>query len=155
LETLYKIGELAAFFNISVRALRLYEKKGILMPAMSDPETGYRYYTIDQVHQLNSLLELKAIGFSLLEIKSLLNGKTDQDQLLKAMTKKQAAWQEAIAAAQHKIEAIDEMKARIKKSGQAGQLDQLTDEERAWLLVKLVCIENLRGQKELSEAIWL
>ena len=32
---------------------------------------------------------------------------------------------------------------------------EMTEEERAWLLVKMVCIEDLRVQKVLSEALWV
>lgn len=31
-EPLMKIGEIAAFFNVSVKAMRLYEKKGLITP---------------------------------------------------------------------------------------------------------------------------
>lgn len=46
---LMKIGEIAAFFNVSVKALRIYEKKGIIKPEKIDPQTSYRYYTADQL----------------------------------------------------------------------------------------------------------
>ena len=64
-EPLMRIGEIAAFFNVSVKAIRIYEKKGILVPAKIDNDTGYRYYTADQVQTLNALLELKTLVFSL------------------------------------------------------------------------------------------
>jgi len=38
-EPLMKIGEIAAFYNVSVKAIRIYEKKGILVPAKVDPYT--------------------------------------------------------------------------------------------------------------------
>ena len=77
-----KIGEIAAFFNVSVKALRIYEKKGIIKPAKIDSLTGYRYYTANQVSQINALLELKALGFSLTEIKNIMLGeKTNKDFL--------------------------------------------------------------------------
>ena len=34
-------------------------------------------------------------------------------------------------------------------------LAKMTEEERAWLLVKMVCQEDIRAQKVLSEALWL
>lgn len=37
----------------------------------------------------------------------------------------------------------------------AENMAQMTEEERAWLLVKLVCIEDVRAQRALSEALWL
>ena len=57
--------------------------------------------------------------------------------------------------AEMKIDAIDKISERISNSKKAAGLHQLTDEERAWLLVKMVCVEDVRGQSVLSEAIWL
>ena len=37
------IGELADFFGVSRKAIRLYEKKGIIKPVKIDPENGYHY----------------------------------------------------------------------------------------------------------------
>ncbi len=154
-EPLMKIGEIAAFFNVSVKAIRIYEKKGILLPAKIDPATGYRHYTADQVQTLDALLELKMLGFSLFEIKSILAGGLSSRELLAALTRKRTAWQEAVAAAENKIYAIDKITRNIAKSKEAVKLQELTDEQRAWLLVKMVCIQDLHGQSVLSEALWL
>lgn len=43
----------------------------------------------------------------------------------------------------------------LQSSQSAEGIAEMTDEERAWLLVKLVCIEDVRAQKALSEALWL
>lgn len=150
-----KIGEIAAFFNVSVKAVRIYEKKGIIKPAKVDEMTGYRYYSVDQVKQINSLLELKSLGFSLAEISNILSGKITNAQLIKDLSKKRMAWLESIATAENKMEAIDSITERLNKSKAAKTLHELTEEQRAWLLVKMVCVEDLRGQSVLSEALWL
>ena len=154
-EPLMKIGEIAAFFDVSIKAVRIYEKMGIITPAKIDSATGYRYYTADQVQQINALLELKSLGFSLIEIKKIMKGGTTNDQFITALTQKRMTWQDAISTAENKIEAIDAISQRLNKSQTRAKLDELTDEERAWLLVKMVCVEDLRGQSILSEAIWL
>lgn len=154
-EQFMKIGEIAAFYDVSPKALRIYEKKGIIVPVRIDPETGYRYYSADQVQQIDALLELKALGFSLSEIKSIMSGGTTNDQFIAALAQKKMAWQDAISAAQNKMEAIDAICQRLSKSQTAAKLHELTDEQRAWLLVKMVCVEDLQGQSVLSEAIWL
>ncbi len=56
-EVLMRIGEIAAFFNVSVKAIRIYEKLGLLIPKKVDDKTGYRYYDADQVKQLDAILE--------------------------------------------------------------------------------------------------
>lgn len=154
-EALLKIGEIAAFFNVSVKAIRLYEKKGIIVPARIDPDTGYRYYTAGQVQTLNALLELKTLGFSLSEIKNIMSGGIDAGGLAAALAQKRLAWQDAISAAANKIDAIDKITERISDSQETKKLQELTDEQRAWLLVKLVCVEDLHSQSVLSEALWL
>ena len=93
------IGEIAEFFGVSRKAVRLYEKKGIIKPVEVDAENGYRYYSAEQVQQLNALLELKALGFSLDEIKTVMDGERTKEQLLDVRCKKQQAWQEEQEAA--------------------------------------------------------
>jgi len=154
-EPLMRIGEIAAFFNVSVKAIRIYEKKGIIKPAKVDPDTGYRYYSADQVQTLDALLELKMLGFSLSEIKNILSGGVNKNDLVAALVQKRLAWQDAIASAENKIDAIDKITERIAKWKEAIKLQELTDEQRAWLLVKMVCVEDLHGQSVLSEALWL
>lgn len=149
------IGEIADFFGVSRKAMRLYEKKGIIKPVEVDAENGYRYYSADQVQQLNALLELKALGFSLDEIKKVVDGKTPKELLIRMLQKKQQTWQEAIISAKHKAECLDLVIHNIQGSQSAENITEMTEEERAWLLVKMVCIEDIRAQKILSEALWL
>jgi len=154
-EVLLKIGEVADFFGISVKAVRIYEKKGIIAPAYVDPESGYRYYRPDQLHQLAALLELKALGFSLDEIKAVMVGESSKEMLFKAMKEKRRSWENLVIMAQSKMDAIESISERLVGSKEAEKLRELTDEERAWLLVKLVCVENVQVQSSINEAIWL
>jgi len=120
-----------------------------------DEKTGYRYYNADQVQQLDALLELKQLGFSLSEIKKLLNGDMTNDKFMEALVHKKMAWQNVIFSAENKSHAIDSITKRMSTSEPVLKIHKLTEEERAWLLVKMVCVEDLHGQSILSEAIWL
>ncbi len=149
------IGEIAEFFNVSRKAIRLYEKKGIIKPVEVDPANAYRYYSADQVQQLNALLELKAYGYSLDEIKTVLDGEVTKKQLLESLARKQQAWIEAMEVARYKMECLEGVINNLEISQSAEHITEMTDEERAWLLVKMVCVEEVRAQKVLSEALWL
>ena len=152
---LMRIGEIAAFFNVSPKSMRIYEKMGIIKPAKIDENTRYRYYSADQVKQLDALLELKELGFSLAEIKKLLDGGISNDKFMEALVHKKAAWQNIVSSIENKIHAIDSITERISATGLKTEMHELTEDERAWLLVKLVCVEDLRGQMVLTEAIWV
>ena len=44
-----KIGEFSKFSQLTVKALRFYEREGVLAPSEVDPFTGYRLYTTSQL----------------------------------------------------------------------------------------------------------
>lgn len=154
-EHLLKIGEVADFFRVSVKAIRLYDQKGIVKPAYTDPQTGYRYYTADQLERLRTLIELKALGFSLTEVRDVLSGKIDDEQLLARLTRKRLAWLDAKALAESKAETLARMINLFAESQEAGKLTGLSEEERAWLLSKLVCLEGTYLPDQLIEALWV
>lgn len=154
-----RIGEIAAFFNVSVKAMRVYERMGILKPVKVDEKTGYRYYTADQVKQLDALLELKELGFSLGEIRKLLESGISGDAYMAALVHKKTLWQNKIAQAQQKMDTIDEIIERLAHSQPPVKLHELTEDERAHLLSRLACLDTdlhaLHGRNVLSEALWL
>jgi len=63
-----KIGEFARITQVSIKTLRHYDALGLLRPAHIDPESGYRFYTMDQIVDMVQLLALKDCGFGLEEI---------------------------------------------------------------------------------------
>lgn len=69
--TKLKIGEFSKMMQVTVKTLRHYEQKGLLLPDEVDKWTGYRYYSIDQMQKLNTIRNLQQLGFSLDEIKEI------------------------------------------------------------------------------------
>ncbi len=67
-----RIGDFARFSRVSVKTLRHYDEIGLLKPGKVDEWTGYRYYALDQLSQLNRILALKDFGLSLEQIGQLL-----------------------------------------------------------------------------------
>lgn len=64
----FKIGEFSKICLVTVKTLRYYEEIGLLIPFEVDEWTGYRYYNIEQLKQMNRIAYLKQLGFSLEEI---------------------------------------------------------------------------------------
>lgn len=63
----FTVGELAALAGVSPRTIRYYDKKGLLCP-VAYSENQYRQYDKTSLLQLQQVLMLKYIGFSLEEI---------------------------------------------------------------------------------------
>ena len=65
---LFRIGEVAKMFHISMGTLRHYEQEGILTPEYTDERTGYRYYSTRQFEVLNTIRYLRVLDIPLSEI---------------------------------------------------------------------------------------
>ena len=67
-ETLFKIGEVTKIMGITRKTLLVYEDMGLLTPAVKDEDSGYRYYSADNMTQIRSIRSLQALGLSLKEV---------------------------------------------------------------------------------------
>lgn len=70
---MFKIGDFSKLCRIPVSALRYYADIGLLEPIHIHPDSGYRFYSLDQLPHLNRILALKDLGLSLEQIKILLS----------------------------------------------------------------------------------
>jgi DNA-binding transcriptional MerR regulator len=66
------IGEFARRSRLSVKALRLYDELGVLVPARVDEASGYRYYSDAQLEHARLVAMLRQLGLALAAIKNLL-----------------------------------------------------------------------------------
>jgi DNA-binding transcriptional MerR regulator len=76
MENLLSIGEFASASRLSQKALRLYGENGLLAPAWVDPESGYRYYRLDQLRSATLIAFLRRAGMPLAEIRAFLRDPT-------------------------------------------------------------------------------
>ncbi len=83
----WSIADTASHFEITTRALRFYEDKGLVKPHRL---AGRRVFNIDDRERLEKILRAKRIGFSLEDIKQFLDitdgDVTDQEELLRRKT---------------------------------------------------------------------
>lgn len=64
-----RIGQLAAAAGVSVQTVRFYERHGLIRaPARRD--SGYREYSGAAVDEIRKVLQLKALGFTIAEIRA-------------------------------------------------------------------------------------
>ncbi len=78
----FSIGEFSKMTALSIKSLRLYHEKGILIPAKVDKFTGYRYYDEANYETAKSIRILKEYDFTLAEIKEVLEECRDESAIL-------------------------------------------------------------------------
>jgi DNA-binding transcriptional MerR regulator len=66
------IGEFARRTRLSLKALRLYDERGVLVPSRVDQASGYRYYDTAQLEQARLVVMLRQLQLPLAAVKELL-----------------------------------------------------------------------------------
>lgn len=69
---LLSIGSFANVSRLSIKALRLYDELGILKPIQIDPQSGYRYYGIDQLPEARMIRNMRDMDMPLATIRRVL-----------------------------------------------------------------------------------
>jgi DNA-binding transcriptional MerR regulator len=71
---LLQIGEVAERVGLSLRTVRYYEEQGLLAP-QARSRGGFRLYSEDQVDRLALIKQMKPLGFSVQEMRELLDAR--------------------------------------------------------------------------------
>jgi len=123
---MFRIGEFAQIAQVSSRQLRFYDERGLLQPARTDSQTGYRYYSIRQLPRLNSILALKELGLSLEEIGPLLKDQVSPAELRGMLIMKRAKVEQALRQEEVRLRHIESRIAQIDKYGGIDGYDVVT-----------------------------
>ncbi|MGB6541593.1 MAG: MerR family transcriptional regulator [Xanthobacteraceae bacterium] len=123
---MFRIGEFAQIAQVSSRQLRFYDQLGLLQPARTDNQTGYRYYSVRQLPRLNCILALKELGLSLEQIGPLLKDEISPSELRGMLTMKRAQVERALREDEVRLRHIESRIAQIDKYGRIDGYDVVT-----------------------------
>lgn len=115
---MFSIGDFARHGRVSVRMLRHYDAIGLLRPAHVDPHSGYRSYTAGQLALLNRIIALKDLGFSLEQVRDMLDEQVSVEQLRGMLMLRRAELSAAIAADEARLVQVEARLRTIETEGQ-------------------------------------
>ncbi|RDG35620.1 MerR family transcriptional regulator [Streptomyces corynorhini] len=111
------IGDFARYGCVSVRMLRHYDAIGLLRPAHVDAASGYRFYEAGQLARLNRVIALKDLGFSLQQVRSILDERVNPGELRGMLRLRQADLAAAIAADAARLAQVEARLRTIESEG--------------------------------------
>lgn len=133
---MFRIGEFSKIAQVAASQLRYYDEIGLFTPIRSDRETGYRFYSVQQLAQLNRILALKDLGLSLEQIKHLLDDEVSADEIRGMLTLRKAQIEQTIQAEAMRLQAVESRLQQLELKG------QLPDRE--------IILKSLPGQMFLA-----
>lgn len=125
-----RIGEFAKRAGVGIQTIRFYEREGLLPPP---PRTaaGYREFTIEDLERVRVIRVCQKIGFTLGDIKGLLEPHRALASLGLDLPAKQEASRNILKSATARLDQLDEMLATLQgvRSGMAELVAGLTKGE--------------------------
>jgi DNA-binding transcriptional MerR regulator len=118
-----RIGEFSRLSQVTVKTLRHYDEIGLLKPSHIDPFSDYRYYTLDQLPRLHSIMALKSMGLSLEEIARLLIEDLPPEQIRGMFRLKQAEARRSLQEEQARLAQIEFRLRQIEMAGSMQSVD--------------------------------
>jgi len=105
-EQVFSIGKMAELTGLSTQTLRYYSNLGLLKPEYVDENTGYRYYTFNQLHYIDRIKYLRSLGIPLEEIKEALRCQSP-DRLISALEKQRDSFRREISELESQAREVD------------------------------------------------
>lgn len=137
---MYRIGEFSKIAQVSGRLLRWYDEIGLLSPDRIDSQTGYRYYSAQQLPRLNRILALKDLGLSLEQIAHVMARNTSAEEIRGMLMLRKAEIEQA----------IDDEKARLARvESRLKQIDSNGEFEGPDVVVKPVPAQQVLSLREV------
>ena len=106
------VGEVAKKMGVTVRTLQYYDKEGLLSPS-AESEGGRRLYTDKDLVTLHQIISLKALGFSLGDIKQRLIALETPADVANALTEQADEIRKKIEQLNSSLTAIEQLKAEV------------------------------------------
>ncbi|MFI6350064.1 MerR family transcriptional regulator [Streptomyces sp. NPDC050560] len=103
------IGEFARMTHLSAKALRFYQREGVLAPADVDPANGYRRYRPEQAVTAQVIRRLRALDMSVEQIRTVLAAPS-ADERNRLVAEHLAAMERRLAQTR---EAVDSLRALL------------------------------------------
>lgn len=159
---LLTIGRFARLAGLTVRAVRHYCELGLLQPAFVDPETGYRYFTVDQVADAAAIRRLRLLELALDDIREILaadDPSFTHSRLVRhraKMVERAAAIEQIVATLQNIIEREEELMPATADFRHEGEIKDVPGQPVRVRLVELselipTALAAIAGYLEIGE----
>lgn len=119
---MFKIGEFSKLCKVTIKALRYYDKLGLLKPDYIDEDNGYRYYKTEKLKQASEIIMYKNMGFSLEQISKVLVSKPNSDDIFEMLCQKKSETNDIIYQEKEKIKKINNLINKLKRERKMNEI---------------------------------
>lgn len=134
---MFRIGDFSRIARVSARLLRFYDELGLFVPMHADSRSGYRYYAITQLAELNRILVLKELGFNLDQVREILRSNVNPAELRNLLLLRRNDVEQTLAVESRRLRQIDARITQLETDGTLSADDVIVRAEPAREIVSL------------------
>jgi DNA-binding transcriptional MerR regulator len=112
----FSVGEFSKITGLSVKTLRFYHEKGILMPTRIDESSGYRYYDEGKIERARVIRWLREMEFSIEDIAGILKEADDEASLLARLESQKGRIAQRMKRERETLRALEQIIANEKEA---------------------------------------
>jgi DNA-binding transcriptional MerR regulator len=134
---MFRIGDFSRIARVSARLLRFYDEIDLFKPLHAEQPSGYRYYSIEQLGQLNRITVLKDLGFSLDTIRDMLKADVSGAELRSMLLLRRSDVERTLLVEAQRLRHIETRIAQIENDGVLSSEDVVVRAEPARRLLSM------------------
>ncbi|MGW6457114.1 MerR family transcriptional regulator [Streptomyces sp. NPDC055078] len=150
---MFTIGDFARHGRVSARMLRHYDAIGLLRPDRIDPFTGYRYYSAAQLARLNRVIALKDLGFTLEQVRRILDDRVSTEELRGMLVLRRAELAETVTRAAATLGQVEARLRSIESEGRMPADDVIVKSVPAARVAELTAVAPGYGPEHIGPVI--
>jgi DNA-binding transcriptional MerR regulator len=126
----FTIGEFSKIVGLTVKTLRFYHDRGLLVPAWVDKETSYRYYESRQIDKARIITQLRSLEFSLEQISEILANSEDKADILAFLERQRTALEQRMRQYRDIVTTLETIIHNERQARMAMQNSTFDEEEK-------------------------
>ena len=120
---MFRIGEFSRIAQVPGSLLRYYDSIDLFSPTQVDEWTGYRYYSAQQLPDLNRILTLKELGLPLEQIRRMLDDDITSEEIRAMLTLRKSQIEESLEEELGRLRTIESRLQQLERVGEGPATD--------------------------------
>jgi DNA-binding transcriptional MerR regulator/effector-binding domain-containing protein len=145
---MFSIGEFSKITGLSIKALRLYHERELLVPSVVDPSSGYRSYDFNNLERAQAVVILRQMMFGLDDIGQILANDADDGDVVSLLESHRSQIEGRIRGMKHVSRSLTKI---IDAEKEARRLWQSTADEIEEKPLAAVLIAGIRIKGKYAE----
>ena len=150
---MFSTREFARIGLVSVRMLRHYESAGLLQAQHVDPLTCQRMYDADQLPRLNRILALKDLGFTLAQVRAILDAQVSEAELRGMLRLRKTELAARITTDSARLQRVEARLVTIAREGYMPGSEVITKDVEPVRIAALAAIADSYAAETLGRVI--